>query len=504
MLYHALQRVARVNPDAVALSWVGGRASYAELNAQSDQLAYALSELGVQRGDRVVLWLEKGREVVVGSQAVLRLGAVYVPLDPAAPVRRAYAIVENCQSKLVITTKEQVGKLSMLGKSLPQVLCVDASAWQTISSLPTKGLNWCRAEKALACILYTSGTTGQPKGVSLSHRNMLAFVKWAQREVGVGTRDILANHAALNFDLSVFDLYASLEAGAEVSMIPHNVAFLPKALVAYVDTVRPTIWYSVPSALIMMMDRGGLLELPAPAIRTVIFAGEVFPIEWLRRLHEAWPTVRLLNFYGPTETNVCAWHEVTDADLAGVKSVPIGSACAGNSLWAITPAGRQALVGEVGELWVQGPTVMQGYWGESARVGASYATGDEVKVLADDRYEFVGRRDNRVKLRGHRVELGEVEAVLQSHPDVAVAAASVVGKGLDARLVASVVCARRRPSLLELKAYCSERLSRYMIVDRVHHVDALPLTRNGKVDRAALKLRLSTRTLPSQRRSIHE
>ncbi|MGW0280600.1 AMP-binding protein [Streptomyces sp. NPDC003006] len=338
----------------------------------------------------------------------------------------------------------------------------------------------------LAYLLYTSGSTGTPKGVCVSHRGALAFVEWAAAELRARPEDRFANHAPFGFDLSVLDLYVAFAAGASVHLVSAELAYAPAQLVDFLYEEDITVWYSVPSVLALMMREGGLLARPAPAaLRAVLFAGEPFPVRYVRQL-ALWTDARLLNLYGPTETNVCTFHEPTPEDLAGEEPLPIGRAASGDHVWAARPDGTACEPGEEGELLVAGPSVMLGYWG-AVPARSPYATGDRVRTDADGTLHYLGRRDHMTKVRGNRVELGDVEAALTAHPDVAEAAAVVVGDGLDARLVAYVVpWPGRDPGVLALKRHCAGRLPRYMVAHDVYVVPELPRTRNGKTDRSAL------------------
>jgi clorobiocin biosynthesis protein CloN4 len=433
-----------------------------------------MREAGVTRGDRVVIRADKSPDAVVAMQAVLRLGAAYVPVDPASPAARTEALVRDCGARLVCAA----------GPPWPG----DVPGLDIGEPLPGVGepVNEPVDPDDLAFILYTSGSTGVPKGVCISHRNARAFVDWAAAELGAGPADRFANHAGLTFDLSVLDIYAAFARGAMVHLIPAELAYAPRRLVELLHEQRISVWYSVPSALTLMIREGGLLDRPAPAaLRAVLFAGEPFPVAQVRRL-AAWTGARLLNLYGPTETNVCTWHEVVPADLQRNRPVPIGRAASGDSVWVTRRGGGRAAVGEEGELWVSGPTVMLGYWGREPQRGP-YPTGDIVRVLPGGAFDYIGRRDLMVKVRGYRVELGDVESALAAHPDVEEVAVVAAGAGMDVRLEAFVVPApERTPGVLALKRYSAERLPSYMIADRIHLVAGLPRTSNGKVDRVAL------------------
>ncbi|HEX4705604.1 MAG TPA: AMP-binding protein [Pseudonocardiaceae bacterium] len=464
LLHHLVRTAAARTPSAPAVHSEATTVSYRELNTLADRQAAALHALGVRAGDRVLIWAAKSVAVVSLMQAALRLGAIYVPVAPTNPAPRVARIAASCTPAVIVTD----------GADFPgPVIHIDALTHDGPPP-PEPAVS----EDDPAYILYTSGSTGEPKGVLISHRNALAFVRWAAAETSLSPGDRLSNHAPFNFDLSVFDLYGAFLAGASVDLVPSDLAYSPSELLAFLQDRRITVWYSVPSALLLMMRFGGLLDHPAPpALRICVFAGEPFPINGVLELHTAWPGVRLYNWYGPTETNVCTAYEVTEADLARTTGLPIGQACSGDTI----------TLDDDGEIVVQGPTVMLGYWGGPPQ-GDTYRTGDIGRFGVDGNLEYIGRRDAMVKVRGHRIELGEIEAAIGQHPSVAAVAVVVVGTGIDTKLRAAVVPTpgANPPGLLSLKAHCAEHLPRYMIIDEVSIVDELPRTANGKTDRAAL------------------
>jgi clorobiocin biosynthesis protein CloN4 len=510
-LHDLVVAAARRDPTAPAVADADGTLSYGGLDGAADRYARALRARGIRPGQRILIWGGKSAEMVALMQGALRAGVVYVPVTAANPAVRVASIARDCTAALVAVDEETaaaqaagglgVGGLGAGGLGVGGLgagglgaggldgggLGPDAPALVALTELGAEGERGNapaepvhRADPGdLAYILYTSGSTGTPKGVSISHRNALAFVTWAGDLLQITGEDRLANHAPFNFDLSVFDLYAAFAAGASVHLVQPELAYTPAQLTEYIEAERISIWYSVPSALVLMMRDGGLLDRPRPpALRACVFAGEPFPVPQVQALRKHWQGVRMFNWYGPTETNVCTSYEVTDADLARVRPLPIGTAASGDTV-LLDPPGE-------GEIVVDGPTVMLGYWGGPAHSGP-YRTGDLGRVGEDGGLEYVGRLDHMVKVRGQRIELGEIEAVLGGHESIASVAVLVRGSGLESMLHAVIVPAPgHRPSLLGIKVFAAARLPTYMVPDVLHLTAGLPLTPNGKTDRTAL------------------
>jgi len=485
---------AQSMPEALAIKGPDKCLTYKELDELSNRFARTLSRLGVCAGDRVGIWLDKSTSAVAAMQGALRIRAIYVPLDPLSPSTRICTILRDCDVKALVTTQKRAETTLTQENGLQHVrcLCLDGIGpglnWDDLLAFSEKPVpSSISNDNAIAYILYTSGSTGKPKGVCISNRNALAFIEWAAEVLHASPADRFANHAPFHFDLSVLDLYVAFQAGAAVFLIPDGISYLPRRLVNFMLREELTIWYSVPSVLVLMMEQGGFLDVEDLSLRALLFAGEPFPIKHLRRLYERWPTVRYLNLYGPTETNVCTFYEVTQIEKDRTKPVPIGLACSGDRVWAQKEDGTAAQLGEEGELMVAGPTVMVGYWGQPGQGDKPHATGDIVRLQEDGNYLYIGRYDHMVKVRGYRIECGDIESALEEHPDIHESAVLAIGSGIEARLTAFIVPSHRLPpSLLEIKRHCAERLPRYMIVDDIHILSALPRTRNGKVDRLSL------------------
>ena len=511
ILQQLLTRSAKAYPDKPAV-WARGRSlNYRELDERSNQLAHLLRQRGVEKGDRVGLFFPKCVESIVSMLGVLKAGGAYVPLDPQAPADRIGYIIGNCGIQILITNEERRAALSP--ETVGTLECCiltegdgngsDLAAWSQLSEFPaSESPKVTLVETDLAYILYTSGSTGRPKGVMLTHQNALTFVEWCAEEFQVRSEDRLSNHAPLHFDLSVFDVYNTLEAGATVYLITEDLALFPTSLANFIETQQITIWYSVPSALMLLLLHGRVTPEKLKSLRVLLFAGEVFPMKYLRQLAEVSPTCDLYNLYGPTETNVCTYYKVERERLSEFNTLPIGIACANTECFSVTPDGQLAKPGEPGELYVRGPSVTNGYWADPEKTRKMvvpnhfqehfeekmYRTGDIVTVGKDGNYYFQGRRDSQIKSRGYRIELGEIESALLSQPDVREAAVLAIPDELIGNRIRAVVVPNVPGSLgvLQLQQYCASRVPKYMIPEIIDFCDELPKTSTGKIDRVKL------------------
>ena len=511
LLQQLLSKSAKAYPDKPAV-WARGKSiTYRELDERSNQIAHLLQQRGIQKGDRVGLFFPKSTESIVSMLGVLKAGGVYVPLDPQAPADRVGYIIGNCGVRVLITNSDK--RVALAPETLDLIECFvltegegdgkNILAWSELAKFPaTHAPTVNLIETDLAYILYTSGSTGRPKGVMLTHQNALTFVEWCAAEFQVRSEDRLSNHAPLHFDLSVFDVYNTLEAGATVYLITEDLAVFPTSMTAFVESQKITIWYSVPSALMLLLLHGRPTAEKLKSLRIILFAGEVFPMKYLRQLAEISKNSELYNLYGPTETNVCTYYKVERERLESMEKLPIGIACGNYEGFSVTPEGKLAGKGEAGELYVRGPGVTNGYWADPEKTRKMvvpnhfqehfeekmYRTGDIVTVGEDGNYYFQGRRDSQIKSRGYRIELGEIETALLSHPDVREAAVLAVPDEVIGNRIRAVVALHvpRSQSVLELQQYCASRVPKYMIPEIIDMFDELPKTSTGKIDRVKL------------------
>ena len=519
LLQHLLINAAKRYPNKIAVYHREEMMTYGDLNDISDKLSIALIENGVKKGDRVGIYLVKSISSIVSIYGILKAGAVYVPLDPASPISRLQYIIKNCGIEYLITSNEKFKKLHRTiteDHPLKMAVITGKSKIDGIPS-PIRTIPWTAVVEAkynenpnlevietdLAYILYTSGSTGMPKGVMISHQNAFAFLNWIKDTFQITGDDRLSNHAPLHFDLSVFDIYGAAQAGASLSLVPDYISIFPAKLVDWIVENRISVWYSVPSILKMMVLHGNLKKHRFADLRTIIFAGEVFPIKYLRKLMTLIPHVDFYNLYGPTETNVITYYKLDEIPTERISSIPIGKACSNMEVFALNENGHLVTEpGEEGELCARGSCIAKGYWGDEIGTKKNfiinplhsnyreiiYKTGDIVALDADQNFIYKGRVDQMIKSRGYRVELGEIESVLYNHPNIQEVAVvgipdELVGNRIKAFLVSKT---GKQISSSEMKCFCGENLPNYMIPDDIKFLANLPKTGTGKIDKLAL------------------
>jgi amino acid adenylation domain-containing protein len=524
-----LEDAAARRRDHAAVEDEHGRSlTFAELLRDADRLATRLMRWGVDRGDRVGLWLPKSLEAVTSIHAILRTGASYVPVDPTGPAGRAAGILAASGVKAVVVAAELMPALNdayARGGPRPRLIVVDedsdtrdghdpATNDLLPSSIVAGDARWSevmsddapsplmspRAADDLAYILFTSGSTGQPKGVMLSHANAFTFLDWCQRTLGPWDEDDrFASHAPFHFDLSVFDLFGACQGASTLVLVGENLGKDPVRLTEFLADRRISVWYSAPSILALLAEHGKLGRPRFKAPRLVLFAGEVFPISGLSRLRRLWPDAAMWNLYGPTETNVCTAYPIpAQIQEDRTEPYPIGTVCAPLRARVVDEQGQEVEPGSLGELVISGPGVMRGYFGQPDMTAAAflvdddgsrwYRTGDLVTDSGDGCFQFHGRRDRMVKKRGYRIELGEIESAIYRHDGVD--RAGVVAQADEGGISITAFVALKpdqKRSIIAMKRHCTHYLPHYMIPDTITFLDTLPATSTDKLDYQRLR-----------------
>jgi amino acid adenylation domain-containing protein len=477
-VHEAFEARARRTPGATAVVVGHRRFSYAEIDRYADRVALALRRRGAGPDTVVGVCLPRGSWLVPGLLGVLKAGAGYLPLDPTYPAERIRLVIADAAPGQVLTDAASAGLVAQCGADPVQVEDLPEPV------VPTGGRR-AGAAGDLAYVFYTSGSTGRPKGAAIEHRNALALLRWAARTY---TAEELAGSLAATsicFDFSVLELFAPLCTGGTVLLAEQLLALpgLPAR-----DEVR--MLCGVPPVV------AALLERPLPAgVRTVNLGGEVLTGALRDRVYANPGVRRVLNLYGPAEcTTACLAQELRPGEPG---EPPLGAPIAGAELLVLDPAGRPVQDGDLGELWVAGPGVGRGYLNQPALTrerfvadpavaGARrYRTGDLVRRIAG-RYHFGGRADDQVKVRGVRVELGEVRAALAAHPAVRLATVLAPPDGSGTRRLIGYVEPAEPVTEPELRGWLRARLPSFLLPERVAVLDRLPLQPNGKVDQAAL------------------
>ncbi|HVG44159.1 MAG TPA: amino acid adenylation domain-containing protein, partial [Longimicrobium sp.] len=487
-------------PDAAAVTFGGESVTYAELDARANRIAHRLVKLGARPDSLVGLFVERSVDTVAGILAILKAGAGYLPLDPAYPEDRLAYMLEDSGVPIVLTTSALRGRLP----AGTAILCLQCDA-DAIAAEPSDAPAIDISPASLAYVIYTSGSTGKPKGVQVTHTNVVRLFAATDAWFGFGADDVWTLFHSYAFDFSVWEMWGALLYGGRLVVVPFDVTRSPEEFYALLGDEGVTVLNQTPSAFRQLMrvdeeaaERGEMREL---ALRHVVFGGEALePASlrgWVERRGDDRPS--LVNMYGITETTVhVTYRVIRAADTVNGSSSPIGIPIPDLAVHLLDRDGQFVPTGAAGEMYVGGAGVARGYLNRpeltaqrfvpdpfSADADARlYRSGDLARRLEDGSLEFLGRADDQVKVRGFRIEPGEIESALLAHPSVREAVVLARGEGEERRLVAWIVA--EGVDAAGLRAHLLDRLPDYMVPAAWSFLDALPLTRNGKVDRRAL------------------
>lgn len=514
LLSQIIDNAAQKFPALQAFRFQGNTATYADLSTWTNQLANVLIEQGVKRRDRVGIFMNKCLEMPVAVHGIMKAGAAYVPIDPAAPAERLKFIINDCNISVLIADKTkgrllgtiagQTGLKCLIGTATGTGLPCSTISWDEIRSGPVHHPQQHPVmEDDLAYIMYTSGSTGQPKGIMHTHRSGLSYAKLSAQTYGLHEHDRLGNHSPLHFDMSTLEFLSGPLKGACTVLIPEEYVKLPASLSKLIEEEQLTVWYSVPFALCQLLLRGAIESRSLESLRWVLFGGEPFPPKYLRALMEILPKARFCNVYGPAEVNQCTYYHINEPPSNDLESVPIGKVWPNCEGLVVDNEDQPVPAGNQGELLIRTPTMMKGYWNRDDLNAKAffvrepfsnyseifYRTGDLVRQNEDGDYVYLGRKDRQIKTRGYRVELDEIEAALSYHQEVEEAAAFSLPDAEGTAMVAAAVILKNGSSLQPsgLLHFLKALLPTYALPRVIKVYSAFPRTGSGKIDR--LKLR---------------
>jgi amino acid adenylation domain-containing protein len=496
-LHHAFEDAADRFPNRPALTFGGESLTYAELDERANRLAHALIAAGARRGARVGLLLDRGAHTIVTVLAVLKTGAAYVPVDLAAPGDRAAFVFGDTGIELVVTDQGERAasgpwRLFDLVKHAAHI-AAQSSARPCVPVSPAD----------LAYLIFTSGSTGRPKGVAIAHEHVSRLMTSGLAHFGFAEDDVWTLFHSYAFDWTVWEMWGPLLHGGRLVVVPYLVSRDPHAFVDLLAQERVTRLCLTPSALRQLEHTLRSAPRALPGLRSVMLGGEALDPGVVRRWFELphCPPAAMCNLYGITETTVhVTTHDLADA-ASGFERSLIGTPMPHLGVLVLDEWMRPCPIGVPGEMYIAGGALADGYWGRPGLTarrflpdptgtvpgGRLYRTGDVAKRLPGGGLEYVGRCDNQVKIRGFRIELGEIESALAAHPVVQTCVVTVRGEGPeDQRLAAYITVSGPAPAYAELRTFLGTGLPDYMIPATVTVLDALPVTVNGKVDRAAL------------------
>ncbi|PYP84892.1 MAG: non-ribosomal peptide synthetase, partial [Blastocatellia bacterium AA13] len=492
-IHELFEMRASNSPDAAAVVSGSEQLSYGALDAASNRLAYYLRTLNVGSEAPAAICMDRSIEMIVAMLGVLKTGAAYVPLDPRYPTKLLAYMLEDSQASVIVTKQSFTDALPQFDG---RIVCVDADA--ELDSFDDGELTRSALHaETLAYVMYTSGSTGNPKGVAVTHQDLIWLVNNLD-DLTIEAPDIVAHASNTAFDAASFEVWGALSSGARLSIVPRDVLLSPVEFVEHLRSQEVSVLYLTAALFARMASHD---PTAFSTLRRVVYGGESIDPHWAKTVIESAPPDVLIHVYGPTETTVFSSYHIVTGQGGGV-ALPIGWPMSNTSSYILDECMRPVPIGVVGELYIGGEGLARGYLNRPDQTASRfipnpyacdegdrlYRTGDLARYLANGETEFAGRTDRQVKVRGFRIELEEVENAILQHPGVVKTVVSVRKDNAgDKRLAAYIVEeGEARGAFGELRRFLRERLPEFMIPSAFVAIDSIPLTLNGKLDRAAL------------------
>lgn len=481
-------------PQKAAVVDRHGTWTFERLGERAAGLARAIVERTAETNLPVAVYLPKENEAVASFLAILLSGNCYAPLDTKAPIARIQGIVQRLEPILIVTTKELGGQLASHGIDPGRLLLVD-DVGDAGGHLPDRWLSVIDTDPVY--IIHTSGSTGNPKGVVVTHRGVIDYIDWARSCFQIDEHCVIGSQAPFIFDNSTLDLYLCFACGATLHLVPEDLFLFPLRLMQYLGDKGVNFIFWVPSIMVAVADKGVLARVPNLSLSKVLFAGEVMPAKHLNLWRARFPQALFANLYGPTEITVDCTYYIVDRDLGDDEPVPIGRACRNSDILILNEANQSSQPGERGELCVRGSSLALGYWNQAAQTAAAfvqnplnrhypeliYRTGDLVYRNERDEIIFVGRKDFQIKHMGYRIELGDIEHFALQVDGVR---NGCVLYHFERREIVLVYEGDGDLDPGFLRSELGRNLPKYMWPTVFRRLPELPRTSNGKIDRQQL------------------